>query len=94
MARFTVRIELRNADSSDYDKLYDKMKAKGFSKFITADSGNKYELPPAEYNFISKSKSCQEVRDLAYNTAKSVNSNPAVLVTESNGRRWEGLDEA
>nr|WP_240000917.1 MULTISPECIES: DUF2622 domain-containing protein [unclassified Photorhabdus] len=89
-----VRVELRKADNSDYDKLYDKMKAKGFSKFITADSGNKYELPPAEYYFKSESKSRQEVRDLAYDVAKSVNSRPAVLVTESDGISWRGLDRA
>ncbi|KLU14525.1 MULTISPECIES: type V toxin-antitoxin system endoribonuclease antitoxin GhoS [Xenorhabdus] len=94
MARFTVRVELRKADSTDYEKLYDKMKAKGFSKFITSDDGSKYELPPAEYNFISDSKSRNEVRDLAYNIAKTVNSRPAVLVTESEGRAWNGLNKA
>ncbi|HGJ5854771.1 MAG: type V toxin-antitoxin system endoribonuclease antitoxin GhoS [Arsenophonus sp.] len=94
MAKFTVRVELREATSSDYEDLYEKMKLEGFSKFITTSKGDKYELPPAEYNFSSSSKSRGEVRDLAYKIAKSINSEPAVLVTESNGRSWIGLDDA
>lgn len=94
MAKFTVRVELREATASDYEKLYEKMELKGFSKFITSNEGEKYELPPAEYNFSSSSKSRAEVRDLAYDIAKSINSRPAVLVTESDGRSWVGLGEA
>lgn len=92
MTSFTVRIELRGADPSDYVDLYEKMESKGFSKYITSNSGIKYQLPTAEYNYSSASKSRKEIRDLAYRIAKEVNDNPAVLVTESDGRAWEGLD--
>ena len=94
MAKFTVRIELRNAESSDYDVLYDKLKTNGFSKFITSDDGSKYQMPSAEYNYSSTSKDRKEVRDLAFKIAKEINKNPAVLVTESDGRSWKGLNDA
>ncbi|NHB93152.1 DUF2622 domain-containing protein [Photorhabdus cinerea] len=93
MTSFTVRVELHNAVSSDYDLLYDKMKVKGFKKTITPGDGTRYYLPSAEYNYESNSKDRGEVRDLAYDIAKSVKKNPSVLVTESNGRTWKGLDE-
>lgn len=92
MARFTVRIELRDADPADYDDLYEKMILEKFSKFITSDGGKLYSLPNAEYNYSSDTKTTDDVRDLAYNIAKEVNSRPAVLVTKSDDRSWQGLD--
>ncbi|MDC9591699.1 DUF2622 domain-containing protein [Xenorhabdus sp. XENO-10] len=91
MAQFTVRIELHKADSDDYDTLYEKMKAKGFTKTITADSGTRYYLPSAEYDYSSNAKNRSDVLDLAYGIAKSVKKDPSVLVTESKGRTWKGL---
>lgn len=91
MTNFTVRVELRDADSSDYDDLYDRMSDNGFSKFITAESGNEYQLPNAEYTYSSSSKTKRQVKDLAFRIACEVNDDPAVLVTQSGGRIWEGL---
>lgn len=95
MTNFTVRVELRDADSADYDNLYDRMSDNGFSKFITDDAGTRYQLPSAEYSYSSDSKTKREVRDLAYDIASKVNDDPAVLVTQSNGPRvWAGLEDA
>ncbi len=52
MAKFTVRIELRDSSSADYDKLHERMEAKGFSRTITTSLGNTYRLPNAEYIYI------------------------------------------
>ncbi|WP_416778325.1 hypothetical protein ACNFJN_08995 [Xenorhabdus budapestensis] len=50
-------------------------------------------MPDAEYS-INSDKSTEEIRDLALDTAKKVKTNPAILVTKSNGtRKWSGLDE-
>jgi hypothetical protein len=35
MENFTVRVELHDAESSDYDALHKAMQAQGFSKTIT-----------------------------------------------------------
>ncbi|WP_445494034.1 type V toxin-antitoxin system endoribonuclease antitoxin GhoS [Photorhabdus sp. SF281] len=91
MADFTVRIELHNADSDDYDLLHKKMEAKGFSKTIASNNGVAYKLPDAEYDYSSSTKKRGDVLDLAYGVAKSIKKNPSVLVTESKGRTWEGL---
>ncbi|HBR4419646.1 TPA: DUF2622 domain-containing protein [Klebsiella pneumoniae] len=91
MADFTVRVELHGADAEDYDELHEKMEAKGFKRTIVSDGGTRYQLPDAEYNY-SGNVSRADVLERAYNVAKTIRSNPAVLVTESAGRRWRGLD--
>lgn len=37
MSDFTIRVELHNADSDDYEALHEKMNAKGYKKEITTD---------------------------------------------------------
>ncbi|OWO82435.1 DUF2622 domain-containing protein [Photorhabdus luminescens] len=94
MANFTVRVELHNANSSDYENLHEKMESAGFERTITSESGKVYHLPDAEYS-ISSNKSIEEVRNLARDTAKKVKANPSILVTKSDGtRRWANLDES
>lgn len=91
MARYTVRIELREADTTDYEKLSKKLKLRGFTRHIAAKNGDKHVLPSAEYSFSSKYKSTRDVRDLAYQIAKTVNPDPAVLATKTSARAWRGL---
>jgi hypothetical protein len=91
MPKFTVRVELHGADESDYETLYEHMKAKGFKKTITAGDGKVYELPPAEYNLV-KELTRDQVRDLAVIAAKSTGRRAGILVTEG-PRSWSGLDE-
>jgi len=90
MARFTVRVELHNANSEHYAQLHKKMAAQGFSDIISAD-GRRYRLPPAEYNFDGNATRDQ-ILQKAKVAAGSVITKFAVLVTESNGRTWEGLE--
>ncbi|WP_025123842.1 MULTISPECIES: hypothetical protein [unclassified Serratia (in: enterobacteria)] len=92
MTSFTVRVELHNADSEDYEDLHKKMKAIGFNRTIQSGDGIRYQLPDAEYDY-SGNVSRSAVLDKAYDAAKSVKKNPAVLVTESAGRTWRGLDQ-
>lgn len=93
MAMFTVRVELHNADSDDYENLHQQMEAAGFSRTITTTSGEVFHLPNAEYSYTGN-KTTEDVRDLARDTAKRVKAKPAILVTKSEGsRRWSGLDQ-
>ncbi len=93
MASFTVRVELHNADSDDYENLHQQMEAAGFSRTIVTTSGEVYHLPNAEYSYTGN-KETEYVRDLARDTAKRVKANPAILVTKSDGtRRWSGLEQ-
>ncbi|BDH45738.1 hypothetical protein TUM12370_17820 [Salmonella enterica subsp. enterica serovar Choleraesuis] len=91
MTKFTVRVELHRASSDDYETLHDKMKSKGFKRTIAGGDGTEYQLPNAEYNY-SGNITRSAVLELAYNAAKTVKNNPSVLVTESAGRTWRGLD--
>ena len=90
MTRFTTRVELHNADSDDYEKLHDAMKANGFSRFVTDSEGNQYHLPTAEYNFVGTA-ALDEVLSKAKAAAKQTGLDNEIIVTESNGRRWSNL---
>ncbi|HBC8786249.1 type V toxin-antitoxin system endoribonuclease antitoxin GhoS [Citrobacter braakii] len=93
MAKFTVRVELRDSENADYEELHELMEANGFSKTITFSSGNTYELPNAEYNYTSNTKNRTSVADLAESVASRVSRKPKILVTESTGRSVRNLDE-
>lgn len=94
MAKFTVRVELRDSEDADYDELHKKMEAAGFSRTITiTDTGETYDLPNAEYLFESD-ETIDDVGALAKNTASKIKPKPRILVTQSKGRWVSGLDEA
>ena len=93
MTSFTSRVELHEATWSDYDKLHGEMIAQGFSNTIRSDDGTTYALPPAEYNFEGNLTRAQ-VLDRAKAAASRTNRKHAALVTESNGRTWQGLTKA
>jgi hypothetical protein len=90
MARFTVRIELHEAQWADYDALHAAMERQGFSRTITSDEGLAYQLPWAEYNGVANLTSSQ-IRDIAKNVADTTRKRNSVLVTEANARAWSGL---
>lgn len=91
MATFTTRVELHKAYEDDYEVLHAAMEQRGFSRQITSDDGVTYHLPTAEYNY-SGSKTRSRVLELAKEAASETNKKYAVLVTESNGRSWSGLE--
>ena len=93
MAHFTVRVELHNAQWSDYDQLHLAMQEKGFSREITSDDGMRYQMPWAEYNGIGDLTSA-EVRDIARAAANSTGRSSSILVTQAASRAWVGLASA
>ncbi|WP_287790900.1 DUF2622 domain-containing protein [Atlantibacter sp.] len=93
MAKFTVRVELRDSKDADYEDLHKKMESAGFSRTITiTDTGETYNLPNAEYLFESE-ETIDDVGSLARDTASKVKPRPKILVTKSKGRWVSGLDE-
>jgi hypothetical protein len=91
MARFTVRVELHYADVDDYQRLHAAMERAGFTRTIAGTDGVKYWLPTAEYNVDGGDVS--STLTLAERVATLIGKKFAVLVTESQGRRWCGLKE-
>ncbi|HDS4354347.1 DUF2622 domain-containing protein [Enterobacter roggenkampii] len=94
MARFTVRVELRNSKDADYDELHKLMEANGFSRTIKLDSGKIYFLPNAEYNYESSTRDKESVANLADSVASQVRAKPKILVTQSAGRYVLNLEKA
>ena len=93
MANYTVRIELHGASEDQYDDLHARMENEGFVRWIKSNE-HKYRLPTAEYNLTNSALTVGQVRDKAKAVADAVKPTPKpwILVTESNGRSWSGLE--
>jgi len=90
--RFTVRVELHDAQSGDYDLLHEEMEKFHFSRTIEGKDGKIYQLPTAEYNIIS-SKTADTIRSNADQATKNIGKSSSILVTPSYGRYWINLPE-
>jgi hypothetical protein len=93
MASFTTRVELHDAQDNDYTDLHKYMREEGFSRIIeSSDGGQRYHLPPGEYNRIDDVTRAAVLED-AKRAAKRTGRDYAILVTESGGRTWSGLED-
>ncbi|UJD93765.1 hypothetical protein FS593_05390 [Lelliottia amnigena] len=93
MTNYTVRVELHDADSEDYENLHEEMRKQGFYKQINVDSGS-YELPTAEYSKVSDDLSSTDILKKAQTAANKVKPKPepSILVTGSTSVRvFSGL---
>lgn len=93
MADFTVRVELHGAACEDYDALRVEMEADGFSAEVQGSGGMAYELPAGEYAATGE-MTRQQVLTRTKRAADRSGFSYAVLVTESAGRAWWGLEPA
>ncbi|HEY6419992.1 MAG TPA: type V toxin-antitoxin system endoribonuclease antitoxin GhoS [Candidatus Binataceae bacterium] len=93
MAQFTVRVELHEAQWTDYNTLHAAMERLGFSRLIKGDDGHTYQLPWAEYDGAANLSSLQ-VLALAQTAANTTGKKNSVLVTEAKYRAWSGLSLA
>lgn len=87
MARYIVRVELRGADSEDYENLHEKMKANGYSREIQDGNGTWFNLPTAEYTTV-KTSTAYNVREEVRGIASSVKQSYYVLVSEAADTSW------
>lgn len=93
MAKFTIRVELIDANSAAYEALHERMKLQGFSRTIESGDGELYHLPDAEYELVGEFNR-KEVLGKAKSAAETVTIRYRLLVTESKGRVWYGLRRA
>lgn len=93
MPRFTTRVELHRANNDDYEALHEAMEDEGFSRTISNSDGTAYHLPTAEYN-RSADLTRDQILAAAERAAKKTGRKASILVTESAGRNWCGLDRA
>ena len=92
MARFITRVELHQADYDDYETLHSAMLAEGFEQTITSGGDVTYHLPTAEY-YRETAVTRHEVLASARRAAAKTQRKFAVVVTQSNGITWSGLDK-
>jgi hypothetical protein len=92
MASFTVRVELHDADASDYAKLDETMKEEGFERWMVGTDGAKHRLPTGEYH-IDSTLQLETIMDHAGEAADSVKPDPppAIVITEAVRRGCSGL---
>lgn len=93
MSKFTVRVELRNAQDIDYAEFHDKMAANGFSRTVAMTSCNDVlVLPHAEFDYENNVKDKAKVGKLAESIAEQFDHKPRIMVTKSAGRWYSNLD--
>ena len=92
MPSFTVRVELHGGTADDYETHHAEMEAEGFSRTIRSDDDIDYHLPTAEYD-IRGSLTRDEVLEKAAAAATRTRKTFGVMVTESAGRKWKGLQK-
>lgn len=90
MAKFLTRVELHHANENDYELLHAEMAIRGFSREITGDNGQSYQLPTAEY-VIRSSSELEDVRALACAAAKTTGRKFEVIVVQYIKSAWKGL---
>ena len=94
MAQFIIRVVLKdNATWDDYTRLASALAARNITDVITADDGRRYKMPPAEYQ-CTANMDASGVRQIAEAAISTVGKRYAVLVTQSQGSSWIGLDLA
>lgn len=93
MAKFTVRIELHNAekDTGVYSLLHQEMEKFGFHKTIVS-KGKTYKLPDGEYNYSSDEK-IKGILEKVKNITNKTKYKASILVTESKSRIWTNLEK-
>jgi hypothetical protein len=92
MPNYMTRVELHHATEEDYETLHAAMEAQGFERTITSAERRVYHLPTAEY-YRATNLQRGQVLESAKAAATTTGRRYAVVVTESNGLTWFGLEE-
>lgn len=92
MNRYTIRVELHDATWQQYATLAQQLAARSIIDVIVADSGIRYKLPPAEYNYVG-SDDIDAIMAKCKASAAATGCKFAVLVTQALLQKWEGLPQ-
>lgn len=90
MTMYIIRVELHGANAQQYHSLASKLAASGVRDVIIANDGSRYKLPPAEYVY-SGSETLEQVVASVKRIANAVHAANAVLVSQAENVRWDGL---
>ena len=88
MANYTVRLELQGGSPADYDQLHKLMLYAGFARAIEDHDGEWWQLPTAEFLYVTHTRSCEQICELAKAIADRVKLGAWVLVSETTRRAW------
>ncbi|MDB5201779.1 MAG: hypothetical protein JWQ27_1188 [Ferruginibacter sp.] len=88
MAKYTIRIELREAEPNDYTLLEAGMLTEGFRSTIGSTDGGIFKLPFGTYNMETPA-GIDEVYKLAEKVANSTEKGNWVIISEAINRRWK-----
>jgi hypothetical protein len=91
MAKFTTRVQLKSPSSDAYQRLNVEMQSCGFSRMIESGDGRFYVMPEAEYDFLGEVER-KDVLERAKSAVSKAGVVASILVTESKGRIWYGLE--
>jgi hypothetical protein len=91
MATFMIRVELHSATYPDYVQLAKALAAQNVIDTIKGDNGLWYKLPPAEYQCIAN-LTPEAVRQIVATAAATTGKTYAIVVTQSAGMSWSGLE--
>lgn len=88
MANFTTRVELHGARTEEaYKSLHKEMAKEGFRREISYDSGEAYQLPPAEYNSSGNVSADDMVAKAKTAVSRAWRGAFSVLATKADGGR-------
>jgi hypothetical protein len=93
MPQYLTRVELHQADASDYQRLHEAMAVKKFSRTIPNDNGIRYHLPTAEYYSYGEIDT-GSVLGLATQAVQSIGKAASVITVNWTGAMWSGLPAA
>lgn len=94
MAQFVIRVELKDANSDNYDTLHREMAKKEFYQQIQDEVTLKwYHLPQAEYHYKGTIDDRQIIMDMTKQAVMPTNRECEIIVTKSLGTLWHGLEE-
>ena len=88
MANYTVRVELHEGSSGAYEQLHKLMLYAGFARAIEDHDGEWWQLPTAEYLYVTDTRSCEQICELAKAIADRVKPGAWVLVSQTTRRAW------
>jgi hypothetical protein len=91
---YITRVELKNANWQDYEKLHEAMAEEGFDKTITGGTGVEYHLIDGEYFYENANDlKSRDVLNKAEVAIQKTKKNFRVFVTKADSMSWKNLDQ-
>jgi hypothetical protein len=88
VANYTVRVELHEGSGAAYEQLHKLMLYAGFARAIEDHDGEWWLLPTAEYLYVTDTRTCEQICELAKALADRVKPGAWVLVSQTTRRAW------